>query len=87
MLTMSANQWMELGLRTVFVCSLIHSFAPPWDAKEIEPFPTFQKVYRLFIYVIGYIALNARSTVYPSISTQNPNGVNANAKTLNGGPH
>lgn len=68
-------------------CSIAHTFLPPWDAEAIAQFPALQKWYRLLIYVIGYIALNARSTVYPSISTQNPNSPNANIKTLNGGTH
>jgi hypothetical protein len=53
--------------RTVVVCSLLHTFLPPWDF--LAPWPRAQKVYRAIIYVIGYVAINARSTVYPSVST------------------
>lgn len=52
---------------TVTICSLLHTTLPPWDF--LEPWPTAQKYYKAFIYVIGYIGLNGRSTVYQSIST------------------
>lgn len=57
--------------------SFLHTFLPPWDAEPFQPFPNFQKYYRVFIYVTGYLAVNARSTVYRSISVQNPNGPNS----------
>ena len=53
---------------TVLICSVAHTLLPPWDA--LSDFPTAQKYYKVFIYTIGYIALNGRSTVYKSISTQ-----------------
>lgn len=55
---------------TIIVCSILHSTLPPWDF--LNDFPTLQKYYKLLIYVIGYVALNARSTVYKSISTTQP---------------
>jgi hypothetical protein len=42
---------------------------PPWDF--LSDFPRAQKYYKVVIYVIGYVAGNARSTVYRSISVQN----------------
>lgn len=51
---------------TIVVCSLLHTFLPPWDF--LADFPRAQKYYKAFVYVIGYIAMNARSTVYSSIS-------------------
>lgn len=54
---------------TCVICSLLHSFLPPWDGYQ--DFPRFQKYYKAFIYTVGYIAVNARSAVYPSLSTQN----------------
>lgn len=52
-----------------FICSLLHSLLPPWDG--FADFPRFQKYYKAFVYVIGYMGVNARSTVYKSIATSN----------------
>ena len=82
---MPTHEMIDIGMRVVIVCSIVHTFAPPWDAEALQPFPTLKNYYRLFIYIVGYVALNARSTVYKSISVGNPEGVNANAKVLNGG--
>ena len=82
---MPTHEMIDLGMRVVVICSLVHTFAPPWDADALKPFPTVQNYYRLFIYITGYVAINARSTIYKSISVQNPDSPNANAKTLNGG--
>jgi hypothetical protein len=57
-------------------CSVAHSFLPPWDADAFKPFPGFVKYYKVFIYIVGYVAINMRSTVYKSISTQTLGGVN-----------
>jgi hypothetical protein len=67
---------LDIIARTVFIASLVHSFLPPWDADAFKPFPSFVKFYKVLIYIVGYVAINARSTVYPSISTQTPGGVN-----------
>lgn len=67
----------DIAFDAVVGCSVLHTFLPPWDADAFIPFPTFQKYYKLLIYVVGYIAISARSTVYKSISTSNPDGVNA----------
>jgi len=71
-------------LTFVFVCSVLHSVLPPWDADPFAPFPTFVKYYKVLIYVIGYAAINARSTVWKSISTQTPGGVNESVKNAAG---
>lgn len=60
----------------VFICSILHSLLPPWDS--FDGFPRFQPYYKVFIYIVGYVALNGRSTVHPSISAKN-NG-NGNGK-------
>ena len=72
--------------------SFLHNFLPPWDWKPsfieegLSDFPSLQskfyslfhnKYYKLFVYVIGYVALNARSTLWKSISINNPNGLNS----------
>lgn len=63
------HQLMDAATETVFVCSLLHSFLPPWDG--FADFPRFQKYYKLGVYIIGYLALSARSTVYQSVSMKN----------------
>lgn len=78
------HRWLDTVTRVVFVASILHSVLPPWDAEPLKPFPTFQKYYRLLIYVIGYIAISARSTVYPSISTQKVGGVNESTANASG---
>jgi hypothetical protein len=70
------HKWIDIATRVVFVASILHSVLPPWDAEPFQPFPTFIKFYKVFIYVIGYVAINARSTIYKSISTQTNGGVN-----------
>ena len=76
----------QLVLRTIVTCSVLHNVLPPWDwippgsdgREWLADFPTIKKYYRLLIYVVGYMALNARSAVYRSISTSNPTGPNSN---------
>ena len=63
------HAWKDIAFDVVVGCSVLHSVLPPWDAEPIAQFPTFQKWYKLGIYLTGYVALNARSTVYKSIST------------------
>ncbi len=57
-----------LAVHLIATCSILHSLLPPWDF--LDPWPRAQKYYKAVIYVIGYMALNGRSTVYRSISTQ-----------------
>lgn len=65
-----ATAW-TIYTNVVTVSSHLHSLLPPWDGDAIAAFPTFQKWYRLFIYFLGYVAASYRSSVHPSISTQN----------------
>lgn len=74
---MSLHEAKDIAFDLVIGCSIAHTFFPPWDAEPFKPFPRFQKYYRLLIYVIGYVGINFRSTVYKSISIENPNGKNA----------
>lgn len=64
------HQLLDIATETVVVCSILHNFLPPWDF--LNDFPRAQKYYKLAIYLIGYVALNARSTVYKSIAVQQP---------------
>lgn len=56
----------DAATATIAVCSVLHTFLPPWDV--LEDFPRAQKVYKVVIYTVGYIAINGRSTVYKGIS-------------------
>lgn len=58
-------------------CSTLHTFLPPWDwdAPFLSDFPRAQKLvtgfvrnrwYKLFIYIVGYGAVNFRSTIWKS---------------------
>lgn len=58
---------LKLAAEIVAGASVLHTFLPPWEA--FNDFPTLQKYYKLAVYVVGYVALNGRSTVYPTIST------------------
>lgn len=75
----------DLGTRTVATCSVLHTLLPPWDWEPdfvkvgLADFPRAQSVfrgafhnrwYKLLVYTVGYIALNARSTVWQSISVK-----------------
>jgi hypothetical protein len=78
MIAINAHEWKDIGFDIIVGCSIAHSVLPPWDNDALKPFPRLQGGYRLFIYVVGYIGLNARSTIYKSISVNNPDGVNGN---------
>ena len=69
---MTLHDTADIVTRTMAVCSLLHTLLPPWDV--LDDFPTAQKYYKVVVYVVGYIALNGRSTVYKSISINN--GIN-----------
>lgn len=71
---MNAHAILDWGTRIIVSCSILHTFLPPWDF--LADFPRAQKYYKLLIYVVGYIAINGRSTVYKSIAV--PNGQNQN---------
>jgi hypothetical protein len=70
----------DIGTETVAICSVLHTVLPPWEA--FNDFPGPQKYYKLLIYIIGYLALNGRSTLYRSVSTKD-GSVPSNAATEN----
>jgi hypothetical protein len=78
---------LKIGTEVIAGASILHTVLPPWEA--FNDFPTLQKYYKLVVYVIGYVALNARSTVYQSLSTNSGTKMSdAVTKTNgNGGPH
>lgn len=73
---MQQIDWITLGTQIVAGASVLHTILPPWDF--LDNFPKAQNVYKVFVYLVGYVALNARSTVYNKISVNNPSGPNAN---------
>jgi len=70
----------HVGLAIPVVASVLHTFLPPWEA--FGDFPTLQKYYKLFVYCVGYVGLNARSTVWKSLSTNS--GQQPSVAALNG---
>lgn len=56
----------DLVATLVLICSVLHTILPPWDV--FNDFPRTQKYYKVVIYTVGYIALNARSTAYKQLS-------------------
>ena len=73
---MGVHEIKDIVLTVVVVSSVLHTVLPPWDAEPFQAFPGFIKYYKVFVYLTGYVALNARSTVYRSISTEQAGGVN-----------
>ena len=53
-------------ISVIAVSSFLHTLLPPWEV--FNDFPRVQKVYKVLIYTVGYLALNARSTLYQNIS-------------------
>jgi len=79
MLHLNWHEVADYGTRTVATCSLLHTLLPPWDWEPefvtvgLVDFPKAQaiirttfhnKYYKLLIYLVGYIALNGRSTLW-----------------------
>jgi hypothetical protein len=59
----------------IAISSMVHNILPPWDL--LNGYPRIQKVYKVLVYSVGYMALNARSTIQRSISINNPRGHNS----------
>ena len=72
--------WLDYITRTIVTCSILHTTLPPWEF--LDDFPQVQKVYKAFIYLVGYVAINGRSSVYKSLSTKDGTQV---SKAANGG--
>jgi hypothetical protein len=78
---MNATQVFHYITAITFGASILHTFLPPWDF--LDDFPTAQKYYKAFVYFVGFVAENARSTVpyNKGISINNPNGFNTTGQT------
>jgi len=87
----------EYGPRIITIASIVHNILPPYDwnpefiSVGFSDFPLVQKYfhkffnnrwYKVLVYISGYIAINARSTIWKSISVNNPTGPNANLPSL-----
>ena len=73
----------KTGTEVVAGASLLHTLLPPWEV--LNDFPRAQRYYKLFVYSVGYVALNGRSTVYSSVSTKDgTKPSDAVVKTING---
>lgn len=94
---LSGHHWLDIATETIAVCSMLHTLLPPWDwrpdfvTQGLSEFPAAQRAfyavfnnrwYRALIYLIGWVALNARSTIWKFISVKNPEGPNANMPTI-----
>lgn len=66
----------------VTVCTWLHNILPPWEF--LDQFPTAQKYYKLLVYLIGYAAGSARSTIWSSISTNDGKQPSEAAQKKNG---
>ena len=87
----------EYGTKIVTGASIVHNILPPYNwnpefvSVGLSEFPMAQSVfyklfnnrwYKVLVYITGYIAINARSTIWRSISINNPTGPNANLPSL-----
>jgi hypothetical protein len=79
-IVISVAAFWAIWAQIVAACSYAHSFLPPWEF--LNDFPTAQKVYKVFVYLVGYVAGNFRSSVYQSISTQNGTQPSAASQTI-----
>lgn len=76
---MNHHHLVDVFTEVVAVCSVLHTFLPPYDWNPyfvntgLAEFPSAQKLfhaifnnrwYRFIVYIIGFTALNARSTIW-----------------------
>jgi hypothetical protein len=80
---MVPHWFFDYAAATIVVCSILHTFLPPWEF--LNDFPTAQKYYKAGVYLIGYIAGNARSSVYKSLSTKEGSSLSQVVQKKNGG--
>ena len=74
---------LKTGTEIIAGASLLHTFLPPWEA--FNDYPSIQKPYKLIVYIVGYVALNGRSTIYPALSTKSGTQVAPIVDKVNGG--
>lgn len=76
--TLSVATLWTIATNVITICSVLHTILPPWDF--LNDYPRVQAAYKLFVYLVGYIAVNARSALYQSLSTSNGTKVSQAAK-------
>lgn len=68
---MNSHSLLDIATRAVAICSVLYTILPPFEV--FNDFPSVQKFYKVLLAFVGGIAVNARSKVYPSLSTSNGN--------------
>lgn len=68
--------WVTL---VIAIASILHTVLPPWESFGFSP--RFQAFYRVVLYFLAYPSISLRSTVHPSISTQDGTQVSQAAQT------
>jgi hypothetical protein len=67
-----AHEWVDIGTRTIVICSLLYTFLPPWEI--FNDFPAVQKYYKLLLAIVAHMAIAGRSSVYRSIKNGKSDG-------------
>lgn len=80
------HKFMDYATEIIAVSSVIHTFLPPYDwdpdfvREGMADFPEAQKIfhacfnnrwYKLLVYVVGYVAVNFRSTIWQKFISVN----------------
>lgn len=82
--SLSTHDWFDIGTRAVTVCSILYTVLPPYET--FADYPSLLKAYKLFLSILGSFAVNGRSRLYPSISTNSGNTTSPAAQSAPGGP-
>ena len=69
--SLTTHDWFDIGTRAVTVCSILYTVLPPYET--FSDYPSLLKAYKLFLSILGSFAVNGRSRLYPSLSTNNGN--------------
>jgi hypothetical protein len=76
---MTVHELKDIGLAIIVTSSALHTLLPPWDweAEFLVDFPraragivrvVHNRWYKLIVYLVGFVAINARSTLWRSIA-------------------
>jgi hypothetical protein len=77
----SIEHFLRIIAEVSFCASIVHTILPPWDWISPDDNPRLHKLYKIFVYVVGYVAMNARTTAFKELSINNPDGVNTTGIT------
>jgi hypothetical protein len=78
----SAATLIAVHTQVVYICTILHNFLPPWEV--FNDYPSIKKPYKVVVYVIGYGAGSARSTVWSELSTADGSKTSLAANGKNG---